>query len=40
MTVSRAAFYRRLPRSMDDGAPNGWQPNAGPQPGGDWYSQN
>ena len=40
MTVSRAAFYRSLPRSMGDRAPNGWQPNPGPQPGGDWYSQN
>lgn len=40
MTVSRAAFYRSLPRSMGDQAPNGWQPNPGPQPGGDWYSQN
>ncbi len=40
MTVSRAAFYRSLPRSMGDRAPNGWQPNPGPQPGSDWYSQN
>ena len=40
MTVSRAAFYRSLPRSMGGQAPNGWQPNPGPQPGGDWYSQN
>ena len=40
MTVSHAAFYRSLPRSMGDRAPNGWQPNPGPQPGGDWYSQN
>ena len=41
MTVSRAAFYRSLPRSMGDQTPNGWQqPNPGPQPGGDWYSQN
>ena len=40
LTVSRAAFYRSLPRSMGDRAPNGWQPNPGPQPGGDWYSQN
>ena len=36
MAVSRAAFYRSLPRSMGDRAPNGWQPNPGPQPGGDW----
>ena len=34
MTVSRAAFYRSLPRSMGGQTPNGWQP------GGDWYSQN
>lgn len=40
MTVSRAAFYRSLPRSMGGQTPNGWQPNPGPQPGGDWYSQN
>ena len=41
MTVSRAAFYRSLPRSMGDRAPNGWQqPNPGPQPGGNWYGQN
>ena len=41
MTVSRAAFYRSLPRSMGDQTPNGWQqPNPGPQPGGDWYGQN
>lgn len=40
MTVSHAAFYRSLPRSIGDRAPNGWQPNPGPQPGGDWYSQN
>lgn len=40
MTVSHAAFYRSLPRSMGDRAPDGWQPNPGAQPGGDWYGQN
>lgn len=29
MAVSRAAFYRSLPRSMGDRAPNGWQPQPG-----------
>lgn len=29
MTVSRAAFYRSLPRSMGDRAPGGWQPQPG-----------
>ena len=40
MTVSHAAFYRSLPRSMGDHAPGDWQPNPGAQPGGDWYGQN
>ena len=40
MTVSHAAFYRSLPRSMGDRAPGGWQPQPGAQPGGDWYGQN
>lgn len=34
MTVSRAAFYRSLPRSMGDQTPNGWQqPNPRPAAG-------
>ena len=37
MTVSRAAFYRSLPRSMGDRAPNGWQPNPGDRADSGWY---
>ena len=37
MAVSRAAFYRSLPRSMGDRAPNGWQPQSGDRPNGSWH---
>ena len=37
MTVSRAAFYRSLPRSMGDRAPNGWQPQSGDRPNSSWH---
>ena len=37
MAVSRAAFYRSLPRSMGDRAPNGWQPNPGDRADSGWY---
>lgn len=37
MAVSRAAFYRSLPRSMGDRAPNGWQPQSGDQPDSSWH---
>ena len=37
MAVSRAAFYRSLPRSMGDRAPNGWQPQSGDQPNSSWH---
>lgn len=37
MAVSRAAFYRSLPRSMGDRAPNGWQPQSGDRPNSSWH---
>lgn len=37
MAVSRAAFYRSLPRSMGDRAPNGWQPQSGDRPDSSWH---
>lgn len=37
MAVSRAAFYRSLPRSMGDRAPNGWQPQSGDRPNNSWH---
>ena len=37
MAVSRAAFYRSLPRSMGDRAPNGWQPQPGDRADSGWY---
>lgn len=37
MAVSRAAFYRSLPRSMGDRAPNGWQPQSGDRTGSSWH---
>ena len=37
MAVSRAAFYRSLPRSMGDRAPSGWQPQSGDRPDSSWH---
>ena len=37
MAVSRAAFYRSLPRSMGGQTPNGWQPQSGDRPDSSWH---